>query len=157
MCMHHEFYDMQMLRNARLFSPVLAWKGLFQHLEGPPMDDYHEFRRDHVNEIEEWRQHWSPSYVYIIYGGVASGGTITPSIPSTSTQFVPPPLFNPITELFLRLKKKNYQLWYTCICVCSRPCYVYVSMVCQRCMLYDDMYSHDRYIVIDEKFFHDKV
>jgi len=32
---------MQMLRNARLFSPFLAWKGLFQHLEGPPMDDYH--------------------------------------------------------------------------------------------------------------------
>ncbi|CAM6099672.1 unnamed protein product [Calypogeia fissa] len=35
--------DMQMLRNAMLFSPFLAWKGLFQHLEGPPMDDYHEF------------------------------------------------------------------------------------------------------------------
>jgi hypothetical protein len=35
--------NMQMLRNARLFSPFLAWKGLFQHLEGPPMDDYHEF------------------------------------------------------------------------------------------------------------------
>ncbi len=35
--------DMQMLRNARLFSPFLAWKGLFQHLEGPLMDDYHEF------------------------------------------------------------------------------------------------------------------
>jgi hypothetical protein len=31
--------DMQMLRNARLFSPFLAWKGLFQHLEGPSMDD----------------------------------------------------------------------------------------------------------------------
>ncbi|KAH8952462.1 hypothetical protein BDL97_09G086500 [Sphagnum fallax] len=73
--------DMQMLRNARLFSPFLAWKGLFQHLEGPPMDDCHEFRRDHVTEIEEW---------------------------STSTQVVPPPLFNPITEFFLRLKK-NYQ------------------------------------------------
>ncbi|KAH8975228.1 hypothetical protein BDL97_01G144200 [Sphagnum fallax] len=99
--------DMQMLRNARLFSPFLAWKGLFQHLEGPPMDDYHEFRRDHVTEIEEWRQHWSPSYVSITYSGVASGGTMTPSTPSTSTQVVPPPSFNPITE-FLRLKK-NYQ------------------------------------------------
>ncbi len=53
------------------------------------MDDYHEFRRDHVTEIEEWRQHWSPSYVSITYGGVASGGTITPSTPSTSTQVVP--------------------------------------------------------------------
>jgi hypothetical protein len=72
------------------------------------MDDYHEFRRDHVTEIEKWRQHWSPSHVSIIYGGVASGGTITPSTPSTSTQVVPPPPFNPITEFFLRLKK-NYQ------------------------------------------------
>jgi len=72
------------------------------------MDDYYEFRRDHVTEIEEWKQHWSPSYVSITYSGVASGGTITPSIPSTSTQVVPPPPFNPITEFFLRLKK-NYQ------------------------------------------------
>jgi hypothetical protein len=47
--------DMQMLHNARLFSPFLAWKGLFQHLEGPAMDDYHEFRRDHAVEIEAWR------------------------------------------------------------------------------------------------------
>jgi hypothetical protein len=36
-------------------------------LEGFPMDDYHEFRRDHVVEIEMWRQHWSPSYVSIIH------------------------------------------------------------------------------------------
>jgi hypothetical protein len=99
---------MQMLCNARLFSPFLAWKGLFQHLEGPPMDDYHEFQRDHVTEIEEWKQHWFPSYVSITHGGVTSGGTTTPSTPSTSTQVVPPPPFNPITEFFLRLKK-NYQ------------------------------------------------
>ncbi len=46
---------MHMLCNAKLFSPFLAWKGLFQHLEGPLMDDYHEFRRDHAIEIEEWR------------------------------------------------------------------------------------------------------
>ncbi len=45
--------DMQMLHNARLFSPFLAWKGLFRHLESPPMDDYHEFQRDHAIEIEE--------------------------------------------------------------------------------------------------------
>ncbi len=100
--------DMQMLRNARLFSPFLAWKGLFQHLEGLPMDDYHEFRRDHAAEIKEWRQHWSPSYVSITHNGVASGGTTTPSTPSTSTQVVPPPPFNLVTEFFLRLKK-NYQ------------------------------------------------
>jgi hypothetical protein len=100
--------DMQMLHNTRLFSPFLAWKGLFQHLEGPPMDDYHEFRRDHATEIEEWRQHWSPSYVSITHGGVANGDITTPSTLSTSTQVVPPPPFNPITEFFLRLKK-NYQ------------------------------------------------
>ncbi len=100
--------DMQMLRNVKLFSPFLAWKGLFQHLEGPLMDDYHEFRRDHATEIEEWKQHWSPSYVSITHGGVASGGTTTSSTPNTSTQVVPPPPFNPITEFFLRLKK-NYQ------------------------------------------------
>ncbi len=47
--------NMQMLRNAKLFSPFLAWKGLFQHLEGLPMDDYHEFRRDHAVEIQAWR------------------------------------------------------------------------------------------------------
>ncbi len=80
---------------------------MFQHLEGLAMDDYHEFRRDHVAEIEAWRQHWSPSNVFITHGGVASGETTMPSSPSTSTQVVPPPLFNPVTEFFLRLKK-NY-------------------------------------------------
>jgi len=49
------------------------------------MDDYHEFWRDHATKIEEWRQHWSPSNVSIIHGGVTSGGTITPSTLSTST------------------------------------------------------------------------
>jgi hypothetical protein len=97
-----------MLYNSKLFSPFLAWKGLFQHLEGPPMDDYHEFRRDHAAEIEVWKQHWSPSYVSITHGGVTSGGTTMSSTPSMSTQVVPPPLFNPITKFFLRLKK-NYQ------------------------------------------------
>jgi hypothetical protein len=46
--------------------------------------------------------------VSITHNGVASGGTTTPSTPSTSIQVVPPPSFNPITEFFLRLKK-NYQ------------------------------------------------
>jgi hypothetical protein len=72
------------------------------------MDDYHEFQRDHAVEIEAWKQHWSPSYVFIIHGGVASGGTTTPFTLSTSTQVVPSPLFNPVTEFFLRMKK-NYQ------------------------------------------------
>ncbi len=26
--------------------------------------------------------------------------------------------------------------------------YVYVSMVCQRCMLYDNMYSHHMFVMI---------
>jgi len=56
----------------------------------------------------EWRQHWSPSYVSITHGGVANGGIITPSTPNISTQVVPPPSFNSITEFFFRLKK-NYQ------------------------------------------------
>jgi hypothetical protein len=47
--------NMHMLRNTRLLSPFLAWKGFFQHLEGPLMDDYHEFSRDHVVEIEAWK------------------------------------------------------------------------------------------------------
>ncbi len=34
------------------------------------MDDYHEFQKDHATEIETWRQHWSPSYVFIIHGGL---------------------------------------------------------------------------------------
>ncbi len=72
------------------------------------MDDFHEFQKDHAIEIEEWKQHWSPSYVSITHGGVASGGIITSSTPSTSTHVVAPPLFNLVMEFFLRLKK-NYQ------------------------------------------------
>jgi hypothetical protein len=71
------------------------------------MDDYHEFWRDHDDEIEAWRQHWSPSYVSITHGGVVSGGITTPSTPNTSTQVVPSPPFNPLMEFFLKLKK-NY-------------------------------------------------
>jgi hypothetical protein len=72
------------------------------------MDDYHEFWRDHVAEIKVWRQHWSPSYVSIIQGGVASGGITMLFTPSTSTQVVPPPPFNHVMKFFLSLKK-NYQ------------------------------------------------
>jgi hypothetical protein len=49
------------------------------------MDDYHEFWKDHATKIEAWRQHWSPSYVSITHGDVASGGTTMSSTPSTST------------------------------------------------------------------------
>ncbi len=44
----------------------------------------------------------------ITHSGVSNGGTTMPSTLSTSTQVVPPPPFNPVTEFFLRLKK-NYQ------------------------------------------------
>jgi hypothetical protein len=46
--------------------------------------------------------------VSITHGGVANGGTTTPSTPITSTQVVPPPPFNLVTKFFLKLKK-NYQ------------------------------------------------
>ncbi len=45
--------DMQQMRNPQLFTPFMAWKGLFQHLKGLPMDDYHEFKCAHEIQIEE--------------------------------------------------------------------------------------------------------
>lgn len=57
--------DAQLLRNPERFTPFLAWKGLFQHLEGPPMDDYHEFKWTYFMEIEIWRQYWSPDYISV--------------------------------------------------------------------------------------------
>jgi hypothetical protein len=45
----HEFDNLceQYMHNSQLFTFFMAWKGLFQHLGGPPMDDYHEFKRTH--------------------------------------------------------------------------------------------------------------
>jgi hypothetical protein len=40
--------------NPQLFTYFMARKGLFQHLEMPPMDDYHEFKHAHEIHIEEW-------------------------------------------------------------------------------------------------------
>jgi len=54
---------MLQMRNPQLFTPFMAWKGLFQHLEGSPMDDYHEFKCDHEIRIEEWSLYQSPNYV----------------------------------------------------------------------------------------------
>jgi hypothetical protein len=63
----------------------MAWKGLFQHLEGPPMDDYHEFKCAHEIQIEEWELYWSPNYVSITKGIMApSGAMVTLSINSAS-------------------------------------------------------------------------
>jgi hypothetical protein len=86
------------------------------------MDDYHEFRRAHAIEIEEWRQHWSPNCVSITRGGVSSSGTVSAGSststsvgsgvgagPSTSgTSVGVPPSFNPVEEFFSTLRK-NYQ------------------------------------------------
>jgi hypothetical protein len=45
---------MQQMHNPQLFTPFMAWKGLFQHLERPFMNDYHEFKSAHEIQIEEW-------------------------------------------------------------------------------------------------------
>ncbi len=41
------------MRNPQLFTPFMAWKGLFQYLEGMLMDDYHEFKHGHKIQIEK--------------------------------------------------------------------------------------------------------
>ncbi len=69
--------DMQQMHNMKLSTPFRAWKGLFQHLEGSPMDEYHEFRRAHEILINEWRLYRSPNYVSIIRGIVAPSGATT--------------------------------------------------------------------------------
>jgi hypothetical protein len=43
----------------------MAWKGLFQHLEGSHVDDYHESKHAHDIQIEEWRLYWYSNYVFI--------------------------------------------------------------------------------------------
>ncbi|CAM6104817.1 unnamed protein product [Calypogeia fissa] len=63
------------------------------------MDDYHEFRKAHDAEITAWKDHWSPKYVSMTYGGVAG---------TTSSSRSLPPAFNPIEEFF-EVLKKNYQ------------------------------------------------
>ncbi|PTQ47547.1 hypothetical protein MARPO_0007s0008, partial [Marchantia polymorpha] len=116
--------DMQFLRNPTLFTPFFAWKGLFQHLEGPPMHDYHEFGREYDVEIDAWRRHWAPNYTSITQGGVGTSGGASGSITdgtsgagttsgavgvaSTSGETTGVPSFSPILEFFKRLRK-NYQ------------------------------------------------
>ncbi len=43
----------------------MGWKGLFQHLKGPPMDGYHEFKGVHKVHIEKWCLYWLFNYVPI--------------------------------------------------------------------------------------------
>ncbi|CAM6093940.1 unnamed protein product [Calypogeia fissa] len=67
------------------------------------MDDYHEFRRDHDMEITAWKDHWSPKYVSMTYGGVV--GTATPTGPLFA--------FNPIEEFFKGvIEAQAVQFWY---------------------------------------------
>jgi hypothetical protein len=115
-----------------MFTPFMAWKGLFQHSKGPPMDDYHEFR--HANEIQiEWRLYWSLNYFSITKGIVApsdamvilsinsvngsknangsgttrSGGTTKGGGAKASTNtWGPLFVFNPIVEFFHELQRK---------------------------------------------------
>jgi hypothetical protein len=44
--------DQQSLKNPKGFSAFIAWKALFSHLEGAPMDDWREFAQEHAAEIE---------------------------------------------------------------------------------------------------------
>ncbi|OAE28672.1 hypothetical protein AXG93_312s1010 [Marchantia polymorpha subsp. ruderalis] len=103
--------------------------GLFQHLEWPPMDDYHEFGREYAVEIDAWRRHWSSNYMSITQGGVdtrvdasgsiiegtcgvawagTSSGAVSVASSSTSGKSIGIPLFSPIPEFFKRLRK-NYK------------------------------------------------
>jgi hypothetical protein len=54
----------------------MAWKSLFQHLEGLLINDYHEFKCANDVHIEEWRVYWSPKYVSITKGFLANGGVV---------------------------------------------------------------------------------
>ncbi|OAE22373.1 hypothetical protein AXG93_2318s1200 [Marchantia polymorpha subsp. ruderalis] len=96
------------------------------------MDDYHEFGRDYAAEIDAWRRHSSPNYLYITQGGVAtsegasssitegtsgavgatctssSNGTVSIAGGSTRGDASGVPSFSPIPEFFQRLRK-NYE------------------------------------------------
>ncbi|CAM6086223.1 unnamed protein product [Calypogeia fissa] len=82
------------------------------------MDDYHEYKKAHLVEIEAWKQHWSPQYVSMISCKTTSTQT-TPSTPSTSSSGTsstsglgasssgvltrgtgPLPTFDPVVEFF---------------------------------------------------------
>src|SRR5450759_3406781 len=63
------WYDQQSLKSPKGFSPLIAWKALFSHLEEAPMDDWREFARQYPTEIEAWRAYYSPDYVSLTLGG----------------------------------------------------------------------------------------
>jgi hypothetical protein len=41
------------------------------------MDDYHEFEHAYEMKIKEWWLYWSPNYIFIIRGTMASSGATT--------------------------------------------------------------------------------
>ncbi len=84
--------DIQAMRS-KDFTPFIAWKSLFQHLEGAPMDDYHDFRWKYTAEIDLWRLYWSPNYFSL----TSAVHVETPSSPSDRGAS---PRFNPIAEFF---------------------------------------------------------
>jgi hypothetical protein len=116
--------DQQSLKNPDGISAFIAWKALFSHLEGAPMDDWREFAQDHVVEIEQWRAYYSPDYVPLTLGGhkVAAGKTSSKEPyrtsqvrreavekgDTTSTSTVAMPSFNPIVKFF-KVLEKSYQ------------------------------------------------
>ncbi len=71
--------------NPHLFTPFMVWKGLFQHLEVLPMDDYNfESMCSHDIHIAELWLYWSPNYVSIINGLMVLVATTTISTNTNS-------------------------------------------------------------------------
>jgi hypothetical protein len=115
--------DQQSLKNPEGFSAFIAWKALFSHLEGAPMDDWREFFQLNAMEIELRRAYCSPDYVPLtLEGHVAAttpsnsgvdqkpqaqqqAGGNTAGVAQTSTAA---PTFNPIVEFF-KVLAKSYQ------------------------------------------------
>lgn len=106
--------DRESLKNKKDFTPFLAWKMLFNHLEGAPMDDWRDFAKQHAKEIETWRDFWSPDYVPLTLHGIEArieeakrkekDGESSSSTGSESFKGEMPK-FNPMVEFFKVLAK----------------------------------------------------
>lgn len=69
------------MHNPHFFTPFLAWKVLFQHLERlMPMDDCHEFKSANDVPIEKWRLYELPNYVSIIARIAVPTPTLTSNV-----------------------------------------------------------------------------
>jgi hypothetical protein len=115
--------DQQSLKSSKGFSAFIAWKALFSHLEGAPMDDWREFAQQNAAEIELWRAYYSPDYVPLTLGGhVAATTTSSAQVYQTpqarqqaggntggaAQMSSAAPTFNPIVEFF-KVLAKSYQ------------------------------------------------